>query len=181
MFIRYFLHIILRAYLMTNSSDMRKINPWVALALFIVGCMALGSASGLLSNSGPGPWYDALEKSSLTPPSWVFGVVWPTLYLLMAVAVWMIWRLPDSTARTNALWLFAAQFLINLSWSPMFFGAQLILPSLIVIVVLFVVLALTIRRFHALETTAAVLLLPYLAWTGFAGYLELVIYLKNSA
>lgn len=99
----------------------------------------------------------------------------------MAVAVWMIWKLPDSAARTNALWLFAAQFLINLSWSPLFFGAQMILPSLIVIAVLFVVLALTIRRFHALQTTAAALLLPYLAWVGFASYLELVIYLNNSA
>lgn len=165
---------------MTNSNGPKAINPWVALALFIIGCMALGSTSGLLSNSGPSPWYDALQKSSLTPPSWVFGVVWPTLYLLMGIAVWMIWRLPESTARSNALWLFAAQFVINLSWSPLFFGAKLILPSLVVIAVLFIVLVLTIRRFYALHTAAAALLVPYLAWVGFASYLELVIYLKNS-
>lgn len=159
----------------------RTLNPWIALVVAVGGCLVLGSASGLLSNSGPSPWYDALVKSPLTPPAWVFGVVWPTLYALMGVSAWLIWRLPATPARGHALRLFIVQLTVNLAWSPVFFGTHMIGLSVIVIALLLALVALTLWRFWALSRMAAVLLLPYLAWTCYALYLDAYIWINNPA
>ena len=165
---------------MNDAATSRSLNPWLALSVTIGGCAILGALSGLLSNSGPGPWYDTLVKSPLTPPSWVFGIVWPILYVLMGVSAWLIWQLPRDPARSHALRLFVAQFLVNLAWSPVFFGAHLITLSVVLIAMLLTLVALTLWRFCALNRLAAALLLPYLGWITFALYLNAFIWVKNA-
>lgn len=162
------------------TSSGRTVPAWLGLLIALVICVGGGAISGLLSASGPSPWYDALEKSALTPPSWVFGVVWPVLYVLMAVAIWMVWRAPDQPARSRALILFAVQLLVNFIWSPVFFGAGLLGLSVLIIVALIVLVIMTISAFAKVNKTAAILLLPYLAWICFAAYLSLLIWIKNS-
>ncbi|MEX1147172.1 MAG: TspO/MBR family protein [Sphingomonadales bacterium] len=156
-------------------------NPpsWFVLVIALLICVGGGALSGLLSSSGPSPWYDSLMKSALTPPSWTFGVVWPVLYVMMAVAVWMVWMAPAGPDRHRALILFAVQLGVNFIWSPIFFGANLIGLSVLVIFLLVVLVILTIFSFARVRRTAALLLVPYLAWGIFAFYLSLIIWIRN--
>jgi tryptophan-rich sensory protein len=127
--------------------------------------VALGSLSGYLSNSGySNDWFAALEKPSFLPPGWVFGVVWTTLYTLMGLAFSFVWLAWPSRERRNALRFFHAQLLVNLLWSPIFFGAQMIEVGLVTIVSLLLLVLFTARHFARIQPLAGLLLVPYLAW-----------------
>jgi tryptophan-rich sensory protein len=131
----------------------------------VIGIVALGSLSGFLSNSGySNDWFAALDKPGFMPPGWMFGVVWTTLYALMGLAVAMVWTAPQTPERTTALRLFVAQLAVNFAWSPIFFGARLVEIGLLVILVMFVLVALTAWRFGRIRPLAGWLLVPYLAW-----------------
>lgn len=133
----------------------------------------LGSLSGLLSNSGyDNPWFSALDKPALMPPGWVFAVAWPILYVLMGCAVAMVWHARGAAGRGVAIGLFVVQLLMNYAWSPLFFAAHKVDAALWLIAALIVMVAVTIAAFARVRVVAAVLLLPYLAWLGFAAYLN---------
>jgi tryptophan-rich sensory protein len=117
-------------------------------------------------------WYATLAKPSWTPPRAAFPIVWPILYFLMAISVWLIWEAPPSSLRTLALAAFAIQLLLNAVWSPIFFGNHNLLAGLIVILLLVVAIAVTIASAIKVNYFAAALLLPYLAWTLFAAVLN---------
>jgi benzodiazapine receptor len=117
-------------------------------------------------------WYATLAKPSWTPPRVAFPIVWPILYFLMAISVWLIWEAPLSSPRTLALAAFAIQLLLNAVWSPIFFGNHNLLAGLIVILLLVVAIAVTIVTANKVNHLAAALLLPYLAWTSFAAALN---------
>ena len=142
----------------------------------LIACPAivlLGSASGWLSNSGYGnPWFDALQKPLFMPPGWLFGVVWPILYLLMGLALAMILALPPSPQRRSALILFFAQLALNFAWSPIFFAAHDISLAKWVIFFMTILAALAAGRFMRLRKPAGLLLIPYLAWLIFAATLN---------
>ena len=138
---------------------------WKIAVPAVIGIVALGSLSGFLSNSGySNDWFAALDKPSFMPPGWMFGVVWTTLYALMGLAVAMVWTAPPSPERSTALRLFAAQLVLNLAWSPIFFGARMVEIGLLVILVMFVLVALTAWHFGRVRPLAGWLLVPYLAW-----------------
>ncbi len=151
----------------------------VGLFILIIFCMAVGVLSSLISGSGPSPWYDALLKSPLNPPSWTFGVVWPCLYAFMGLSVWLIMRTPETPDRRLALILFWLQLAINFTWSWVFFDQHWLGWSVAHIGILWIVLALTIWRFSRIRPLAAWLLLPYLAWITFAGHLSYAIWDLN--
>jgi tryptophan-rich sensory protein len=117
-------------------------------------------------------WYATLAKPSWTPPRAAFPIVWPILYFLMAISVWLIWEAPPSSLRTLALAAFAIQLLLNAVWSPIFFGNHNLLAGLIVILLLVVAIAVTIASAIKVNYFAAALLLPYLAWILFAAALN---------
>jgi tryptophan-rich sensory protein len=117
-------------------------------------------------------WYATLAKPSWTPPRAAFPIVWPILYFLMAISVWLIWEAPPSSLRTLALAAFAIQLLLNAVWSPIFFGNHNLLAGLIVILLLVVAIAVTIATAIKVNYFAAALLLPYLAWILFAAALN---------
>ena len=124
-----------------------------------------GSAIGYLSNSGFGnDWYAPLEKPSFQPPGWVFGAAWTTLYTMMGIALAAILNEPPSRQRNVALGLFAAQLVLNFSWSPIFFGGGMIDIGLLVILAMNVLVTMTIISFWRIRPLAGALLLPYLAW-----------------
>lgn len=129
----------------------------------------LGTLSGALSQSGVGnPWFDALVKPSLYPPSAVFGIVWAVLYALMGLALALVLAARGAWGRGRAVALFAIQFALNLAWSPVFFGLRQITGALWVIVALDIAVLLTIWAFWKVRPLAAWLLVPYLAWVLFA-------------
>jgi benzodiazapine receptor len=125
-------------------------------------------------------WYDKLKKSSLTPPSWIFGVVWPILYvLIIASGIIYVMQKPKITYTDKGLLLFVAQFLLNLSWSPLFFTYKQICFSLFVIVCLVILVFLTIQEFYKTSKMASYLLMPYFLWISFATYLNYFVCVNN--
>jgi len=139
-------------------------------ALFLVpGILLLGFLSGRVAGSGPGnPWFDALVKPAIYPPPAAFGIVWSILYVLMGLALTMIVTARGAPGRGLAIGLFVLQLVVNLAWTPVFFGAHQITGALIVIAVLDVLVLVTILLFWRIRPLAALLLLPYLAWALFA-------------
>lgn len=151
-------------------------RQWWVLAGFIVACVAVGGLGGFATAQSVVEWYPTLNKPSWTPPSWLFGPVWTLLYLMMAVAAWLVWRAGNSK---GALILFWAQLALNLAWSFLFFGARSPILGLLDIILLWIAIAATIFAFALHSRKAAFLLVPYLAWVSFATALNSAIYLLN--
>jgi translocator protein len=129
----------------------------------------LGSLSGVLSNSGYGNrWFDALVIPDIMPPGWLFGTVWPILYLMLGLALAMILHARGAPGRGMALALFALAFALNLIWSPLFFGAHQITAALYLILVMIPVTIATAFAFGRIRSAAAWLLVPYMVWISFA-------------
>ena len=141
----------------------------LVLLAFIVGCQAAGGVGALATSA---TWYRELARPSWAPPGWLFGPVWITLYTSMAVAAWLVWRRPASVERTRALRWFAVQLALNAAWSPVFFGLRSLGGGLVVIAALLAAIVATIRAFAPCSRPAAALLVPYLAWVGFASALN---------
>jgi tryptophan-rich sensory protein len=140
------------------------------IVIMVVLCLAVGGVSGYVSgSSGVGDWYPSLVKPYITPPSWLFGVVWPILYILMGVAAGLIWAkgLSNKSVRL-ALGLFLIQLIFNGFWSPLFFGLHRIDWALLEIIVLWIAIAVTEAAFWKIHPAAAILLWPYLVWVSFA-------------
>jgi tryptophan-rich sensory protein len=132
----------------------------------------LGFFSARLAPSGSeNPWYVRLIKPEIMPPEHYFPIAWGAIYVLMGLALAMIINARGSTLRGPALVVFAVQMAVNVAWSPVFFGMHQVMPALIILGVLFMLALITTILFGRIRLFAAVLLLPYLAWIGFAGYL----------
>lgn len=140
--------------------------------------LAVGGLSALLS--GGMSDYAGLSKPPLSPPGWVFPVVWTVLYLLMGYASYRVAvsGAPPAQIR-QALLIYALQLFVNFLWSPIFFGLQLRLSAFIVLLILWILVCLTLHRFSAIDERAGDLLLPYILWITFAGYLNLGVFLLN--
>jgi benzodiazapine receptor len=147
---------------------------WGRVALITCPVIVLlGSASGWLSNSGYGnDWFASLNKPFFMPPGWLFGVVWPTLYLLMGIALAMVLAGPASSERRSALLPFFVQLGLNFAWSPIFFVGHDITLAKWVIFVMTAIAAVAAGRFMRLKKPAGLLLVPYLAWLVFAATLN---------
>lgn len=144
---------------------------WALVTVPIV--VLLGFLTGMLANSGYGNrWFAALDKPALMPPGWVFSVAWTILYITMGLAFAIILHARGAQGRGLAIILFLAQLLLNLIWSPLFFRAHQVDSALTLIMVLFVLVALTTLAFWRIRRGAGLLLLPYLAWLAFAGFLN---------
>lgn len=160
----------------------RRCRPLASLALAILLCEAVGASGGVFTAMGLESWYPSLTKPALSPPNWVFGPVWTTLFALMGVAVWLVWRGIEgdqADAARRALWVFAGHFVLNLTWSAVFFGARSLSGGLVVLVLLWVSIIATMWAFARVDRWASLLLVPYLVWVGFAGYLNFAIWVLN--
>ncbi len=154
-------------------------GSWAALAGWMLLCVGGGSVVGLVSNGATDPWYLALRKPSWNPPAWVFAPVWTTLYLLMAVAAWRVWRHGGWARQRPVLTVFLAQLVANLAWSPLFFSAHWPALALADLALLWLLVVTTLWAFAGVDRWAARLLTPYLAWITFAGALNAAIVALN--
>lgn len=143
-------------------------------ALFIVpGIMFLGFFAGRLGGSGAGnPWFMDLVKPAIYPPPATFGIVWTILYLVMGVALTLVVTARGASGRGYAIALFMFQLVLNLAWSPLFFGMHMIAAALALLVAIDLAVAATILAFRKVRPIAAWMLLPYLAWVLFATVLN---------
>lgn len=150
-------------------------------SLFTVpACVLLGFLSGLLFQSGPeNPWFAMLDKPAIFPPPALFGIVWTILYIMMGFALALVCAAWGARGRTLAIALFIIQFVINLAWTPTFFGAQEITLALVVIGALNIALIATVVAFWRVRKGAALLLVPYLAWVIFATVLNYQFLIAN--
>ena len=157
-------------------------NPWAKLILLLLasaGAAVLGATFG--PGTAPDAWYKTIIKPAWNPPSWIFGPVWTTLYILMAVAAWRVWTKGSVALATrhSAMWIYAAQLLVNASWSALFFGLQSPILALVCIVIMWALIVTTIIRFKPIDNAAAWMLVPYLAWVSFATVLNATIWWLN--
>ncbi len=125
------------------------------------------------------PWFRSLEKPAFYPPEIAFPVVWTLLFTLMGVALWLVWR-SSSPGRRLALGLFGLQMVLNIAWTPAFFGLENLAAGLAVIVPLWVVILATIVAFERVDRRAAGLLVPYLLWVTFATVLNYRLWQLNA-
>ncbi|WP_435157517.1 TspO/MBR family protein [Haladaptatus sp. DFWS20] len=155
-------------------------RPFATATGVVVACVLLGAAGGLITAPQIEAWYLTIEKPAFTPPNWVFGPVWTLLYALQGVAAWLLWRAGvDNRTVRRALGLFVIQFILNLAWSPAFFGLESPLLGLIVIIPLWFAIVGTIAISWRVDRRASLLLSPYLAWVSFATALNYTIWMLN--
>lgn len=147
-------------------------NRWIWLLSLLLLCLGVGAVSGAMTAREVQGWYQTLARPAYAPPNWVFAPVWTTLYILMAVAAWLIAVTPASGTRTLALSVFFVQLLLNFLWSFIFFREHAIGLALLELVLLWCFIALTTITFSRLSQLAAWLIAPYLAWVTFAGFLN---------
>jgi len=142
-------------------------------------CLLAGYVSAQVTHPEIATWYAGLSKPWWTPPNWVFPVVWNTLYVLMGVSLWLLWRNSNGQGRL-AIGLFFIQLALNAAWSPVFFGMHQIGWGLAIIVGLALAIAATIAVAWDISRSASWLLVPYLAWVVYAASLNSAIALLNN-
>jgi translocator protein len=158
-----------------------KVEDVVRLVVSLVICQCAGLIGSFFTITSIPTWYATIQKPGFTPPNWVFGPAWITLYALMGIAAFLIWRKGfDKPGVIGALTLFLAQLILNAFWSVVFFGFQSPAAGFVVIVLLWMVILFTILRFFRLSTAAGVLLIPYILWVTFASVLNFSIWILNS-
>jgi len=148
---------------------------WAMLVALVGLPLLTGAVGGILTTANIPTWYAHLTHPRGTPPNWVFGPVWTTLYVLMGVAAWRVWRLGDH----ESLRLWGWQLLVNAIWTPVFFAIHSPGAALVVIGGLLLLVALTAYTFAQTDRLAGSLLLPYLAWVCYATYLNAGIWWLN--
>lgn len=152
---------------------------WLVLLGFIGLTLIAGALGSTATASSVGTWYQELAQPSWNPPRWIFGPVWTTLYLMMAVAAWRVWRHTEHPLRRRALALFFAQLVLNTLWSFLFFGLRSPGLALAEIFVLLAAIGATGFHFWRIDRPAGVLWLPYVLWVSFATVLNGTIWWLN--
>ncbi len=154
---------------------MIRARTYMAPFLWIFLCVAGGAIVGILTAGGDSEWYQALNKPSWTPPAWVFPPVWTTLYAMMGMAGWLVWRQGGWRKQSLALNLFFVQLALNYAWSFIFFTAQRLEWALIEIIVLLIVIIITMWQFRKVDNRAGWLFVPYCLWVSYASALTAAI------
>ena len=143
-------------------------------------CLLAGAVGGLFTSPAIPGWYAALQKPAFNPPNWIFGPVWTTLYVMMGFAAFLVWdrgwRRPGVR---HALAVFAAQLVLNVLWSALFFGARSPVAALVDIVALWLGILACVTLFARVSKAGAVLMVPYLLWVSFATVLNVAIVALN--
>ena len=149
----------------TTAGDGKPLR-WLTLIPFL---LLTAAAAAFGTQFSPGEWYQTLEQPSFAPPNWIFGVVWTPLYVMIALAGWLLW---ERGKRSAAMTLWFVQLALNAAWSWIFFGLHQIGAALVEIIVLWLAIGATIMLAGGVSKAAAWLLTPYWAWVAFATLLN---------
>ncbi|MBK7560247.1 MAG: tryptophan-rich sensory protein [Chitinophagaceae bacterium] len=155
-------------------------NNLTKLVIAIAIPLAIGGTAGFFTATGVDSWYQTINKPSWNPPGWIFGPVWTTLYVMMGVALFFVWKSDvNEQLKRTAITLFAIQLVLNFFWSFIFFSQHQPGWALVEIIVMWVFILLTIFSFAPISKTAAWLLVPYISWVSFATILNYTIWKLN--
>lgn len=155
-------------------------NTYLKLVISIVVCLAVGGTGSFFTISEITNWYSTINKPTFNPPNYLFGPVWTTLYIFMAIAFWLIWKSDaQNNLKKKAMLLFGIQLVLNFFWSIIFFNFHQLGFASIEIVLMWIFILLTILAFYPISKTAAYLLVPYLCWVSFATVLSFSIWHLN--
>ena len=156
---------------------MKKI---LKLIISIAICQVAGLIGSIFTMPQIENWYSDLSKPWFNPPNWIFGPVWTLLFLLMGIALFLVWsEAGDNRKKIKAVSVFSIQLLLNILWSVLFFGLNSPLSSFVEIIFLWVFILITLVYFYRVSKTAGLLLLPYLFWVSFASALNFFIWKLN--
>jgi tryptophan-rich sensory protein len=156
-----------------------KISHIIKLIISILLPLSVGAIAGMFTSQAVPIWYASLNRPSFSPPNWVFGPVWTSLYILLGISFFLIWKENPSRERNLAIKVFSIQMLLNLAWSFLFFYFNLIGVALIEIILLWISIAAMIYLFYKIKPLAAYLNIPYLLWVSFATILNAGYYFLN--
>ena len=153
----------------------------VKLVVSLVACEGAGGIGAIFTTPAISKWYAGLKKPRFTPPNWLFGPVWITLYLLMGIAVFLVWRqgLAQDQVRI-AFVIFWIQLVLNILWSVVFFGLRAPFGGVLTIILLWLVILATIILFFQVSAVAGGLLIPYIIWVSIAANLNFQIWRLNA-
>jgi len=160
-----------------GSSRLREV---LRLVVSIVVCQLAGGLGAIFTTPAIPTWYASLEKPAFQPPNWLFFPVWTTLYTLMGIAAFLVWRkgLGQRQVRV-ALGIFAIQLALNTAWTIIFFGLYSLFGAVIAIVFLWIAILINIVTFWRISKVAGALLIPYILWVSFAGILNYSVWMLN--
>jgi benzodiazapine receptor len=156
-----------------KRSRLRNISGLVISLVLVAAAAAFGG------RFAPTAWYQEIAKPPWTPPAWIFGPVWTALYIMMGVAAWLVWRKRETPGAVVALGVYVVQLVLNGLWSWIFFYLHRIGLALADLIVLWVLIVVTCVLFWRVRRAAGVLLLPYIVWVTFAGFLNQAIWALN--
>lgn len=152
----------------------------VEMIVSIIICQSAGIIGSVFTVKSITTWYDTLNKPVFNPPNWLFGPVWLMLYTMMGISLYLIWQKRKTNGAVRfSLWIFAVHLALNAMWTLIFFGAKLLLPAFMEIVLLWIMIIITIYLFGRISKPAGLLLVPYLLWVSFASILNFSIWLLN--
>ncbi|TFV95751.1 tryptophan-rich sensory protein [Algoriphagus kandeliae] len=151
---------------------------WLKLIISLALPQIVGGTGAYFTITSIGSWYQTINKPSFNPPNWLFGPVWTTLYILMGIACYLIWK-SDHPQKKSLLTLYFVQLALNGIWSPAFFGMESPPLGLIIILPLLVLIIFCVKKFRVISPWASGLMIPYLLWVSFASVLNFSIWWLN--
>ncbi|WP_221259163.1 TspO/MBR family protein [Flavobacterium okayamense] len=156
-------------------------SKYLRIVYMIAICLAIGFLGSRITQMTIDTWYPTIEKPIFNPPNWVFAPVWTLLFILMGIAAGLVWNKLEENKEDvkKAMLFFIIQLLLNLLWSYLFFGLNNLLLAAIEIILLWLIIFETFMLFKRINLKAGYLLIPYLAWVGFASILTITIYILN--
>ena len=156
-------------------------NSFIKLFISIFICMAVGGISGYLTASEIPGWYMSLNKPGFNPPNCIFALVWTTLYILMGISFWMVWKSSaEEAVKNRAMVFFIIQLVLNFFWSIIFFSFHQLGFAMIEIVLMWIFILFSIISFYPISKAASYLLIPYICWVSFASVLNFAVWRLNS-
>ena len=157
-----------------------RVRDIVRLVVSIVVCQLAGGIGAIFTTPAIPTWYASLAKPAFQPPNWLFFPVWTTLYTLMGIAAFLVWRRGLGERRVRvALGVFVIQLVLNTAWSIIFFGLYSLFGAVIAIVFLWIAILINIVTFWRISKAAGALLIPYILWVSFAGILNISVWMLN--
>jgi translocator protein len=162
-----------------TTNHLKPTRDVLGLVVFLALCLAVSGIGGAITATSVGTWYQALQKPPFNPPDWVFAPVWTTLYVLIAIAGWRVWRGARFEVRWIGLTVFAVQLALNLAWSFLFFGLQRVDLALVEIVILLLAIIANTILFWRIDRWAGAFFVPYVLWVAYATALNASLWWLN--
>ncbi len=156
-------------------------NKYIKIVITVAICLTVGYLSSLVTQESIETWYPTIKKPSFNPPNWIFAPVWTLLFVLMGIAVGLVWDKYEENKELvkKGMLFFGIQLFFNALWSYLFFGLHNLLLASIEIILLLLLIFETYLIFKKLDKKISFLLIPYILWVGFATILTITIYILN--